>query len=221
MGNHLTSNLSKEHLVEKTKQFFTNGPNTFFKNVEYIQPEELQRCSEKLSNTKLDRIKTYNKIDGEIVCGLNAFRLALKLHGVEDSHFPEFSDFYPFCDKTFFIDHGPKPQEYCKFIANWSKIYDEFDVNYKYGRKNLQELNRHDWLRESLLNDHPVICLGSMGFNAHYFVVVGIESKDGNLEYVYALSNEGGLLRMQGSYFLSFTDVKILTVPNITLITII
>ncbi len=81
MGNHLTA--KKDKIVEKTKNFFVNGPNTFFNNVENIKQDKIERCSEKLSNTKLDMIKNYNKIDGEIVCGLNAFRLALKLHGVE------------------------------------------------------------------------------------------------------------------------------------------
>jgi hypothetical protein len=213
MGNEVAKNF-----IDQAKHIFIDESKSFFKNIEYISRSELSRCSERLSDTKLDRINNYQEINGATVCGLNAFRLALKLVGVDDSHLPTYSDYSPYCDTTLFIDHGPKPQHYIEFIKKFQSRYEDYNYSYQYGKR--QDVYRHNWMRESLQKDNPVICFGSDSLKAHYFVVVGLETKDGHLEYVYALSNGGSLLRMSSSYYNKFTDVSILTVPDMTVITI-
>jgi len=184
----------------------------FFENIWAVKGDsEYERYANDFTNQHLplDMIiaaRNYapKKIDGEYVCGLNAFRAALTMiehekneRGLSTITFPEIRH-YPTSWVLFIGTIGPDPQQYASFIDDWCRG----GCGYIIRSNNWQEIENR--IKTSLNNGKPVIALGSSGGYAHYFNIVGW----GN-QYVLVLDNGGRLHCAHRRYIIDFMNVSL------------
>ena len=155
-----------------------------------------------LSESMIQRAITHTSVDGNYMCGLNAFRCCLrmkdytKLPGKED-----FPYTFPLIDMEM-LRMGPRPADYAQWMQKWCLKLDAHIYHHSWD-ETIEFIKKH--IREG----NPVIALGSSGCLAHYFPIVGF----GNGQ-IFVLKSNGKLLSASEDWLKYYMDVRIPTISG-------